>query len=184
MNAARTPHPGAQPTRLRADAGVSLLEVVFALSILLVVSLGLLPLGIVAVATTENQGHLAARTAEYSSDKMEQLLALAYNDSTTDTRVFPAANSGGTGLAIGGSFDPNAPVALYVDYLDTEGHLLASAGTTAPDGWFYRRVWQVSYPVAGNTTMKQVTVTTTVARAFPLGRIPTSTVSSLKSFPF
>ena len=97
--------------RLRPDAGLSLLEVVVAMSIMLVVALGLLPLGVIAVTATENEGHLVARATEYSQDKMEQLLALAYTDSTTDTRVFPAAATGGTGLAIGGSPNPASPVA-------------------------------------------------------------------------
>ena len=167
--------------RLRPEAGVSLLEVVIALSILLVLALGILPLGVVAISTTENQGHLASRVTEYSQDKMEQLLSLAYNDATTDTRVVPLANSGGTGLAIGGSANPNAPTALYVDYLDAVGNLIPSAGTTAPAGWFYRRVWQVSSPFAN---IKQVTVTTIVVHSLALGRTPQSTLVTLKSLPF
>ena len=37
-------------------------------------------MGVVGMMTTENQGHLAARTTEYAQDKMEQLLVLAYGD--------------------------------------------------------------------------------------------------------
>jgi prepilin-type N-terminal cleavage/methylation domain-containing protein len=167
---------------LPSDAGLSLLEVVVAMSILLVVALGLLPLGVIAVTATENEGHLVARATEYSQDKMEQLLALAYGDATTDTRVFPAATTGGTGLATGGSADPTAPVAGYVDYLNYDGNLVASVGTTAPANWFYRRVWQVSSPF---TNMKQVTVTTIVARGVgTAGRIPRATLVALKSNPF
>jgi len=162
------------------EAGLSLLEVVIALGILLVVSLGILPLGLVAVSTTENQGHLAARTTEYSQDKMEQLLTLAYNDAVTDTRVFPSAATGGTGLAVGGSANPTAPVNGYADYLDVNGNVLA-AGAGVPAGWFYRRVWQISSPSAN---MKQITVTTIVAHAYSVGRTPQSTLSALKSFPF
>jgi prepilin-type N-terminal cleavage/methylation domain-containing protein len=167
---------------LPSDAGLSLLEVVVAMSILLVVALGLLPLGVLAVTATENEGHLVARATEYSQDKMEQLLALAYGDASTDTRVFPAATTGGTGLAIGGSADPAAPVAGYVDYLNYDGNLVAAVGTTAPANWFYRRVWQVSSPF---TNMKQVTVTTVVARGVgSAGRIPRATLVALKSNPF
>src|SRR5262249_27375809 len=84
---------GAGP-ELTTPAGFSLLETVFALSLLLVVSLGLLPLGMIATTTTENQGHLMARTTEYAQDKLEQLLALTYGDLTSDTRVFPATDNG------------------------------------------------------------------------------------------
>ena len=177
------------------DAGFSLLETVFALGILLVVAAGILPLGLIAVTTTENQGHLMARTTEYAQDKLEQLLVLAFDDTTSNTRVFPAADTGGTGLSVGGSSDPAAPVANYVDYLDINGHLLDSTGTNVPADWYYRRVWQVSAVAAGNTTcpaslasgcLKRVTVTATVraAAAGGLGMVPRSTVSSLKTFPF
>lgn len=167
--------------RLRPEAGLGLLEVVIALSILLVLALGILPLSVIAISTTENQGHLAARVTEYSQDKMEQLLSLAYGDVSTDTRYFPSATSGGTGLAVGGSANPSAPVALYVDYLDVSGNVLASSGTAEPAGWFYKRVWQITSPF---TNMKQVTVTSIVARAFPLGGTPQATLVALKSFPF
>ena len=165
------------------EQGFSLLETVMALGILLVVAVGVLPLGVIAVTTTENQGHLMARTTEYAQDKLEQLLVLSYGDATTDTRVFPALDNGGSGLAIGGSSDPTAPVDLYVDYLDINGDVLAANGNQAPDDWFYQRVWQVSSPRAN---LKQITVTATVkaAAAGGVGLIPRSTITALKTFPF
>jgi prepilin-type N-terminal cleavage/methylation domain-containing protein len=179
-----------------ADDGFSLVETLLALGILAVVAAGVLPLGVIAVTTTENQGHLMARTTEYAQDKLEQLLVLSFNDTTTDTRVFPANNSGGTGLAIGGSSDTAAPVALYVDYLDINGTVLASAGTAVPANWFYRRVWRVSAVNAGNTAcpaaapatgcLKEITVSATVraSAAGGLGLVPRSTVAALKTYPF
>ena len=170
------------PQMTRAQEGFSLLETVMALSLLLVVSLGVLPLGIIATTTTENQGHLMARTTEYAQDKMEQLMALSYGDSTSDTRVFPASDTGGTGLTIGGSSNPDAPVALYVDYLDINGSLIPSSGTTAPQDWFYKRVWQISSPSAN---LKQLTVTARVKTAVGgFGIVPQSSISVLKTFPF
>ena len=163
--------------------GFSLLETVFALSLLMVVALGLLPLGVIATTTTENEGHLMARTTEYAQDKLEQLLVLAYNDSLSDTRVFPATDTGGSGLTIGGSADPDAaPVDEYVDYLDINGSLIPSVGGAPPDGWFYKRVWSVTLPEAN---LKQVTVTATVKTAVGgLRRTPRSTVTALKTWPF
>lgn len=170
--------------RRPSERGVSLLETVIALLILLVVSLGLMPLGLMAVSKTESEGHLVARVTEYSQDKMEQLLSLAYGDASTDTRVFPAVATGGTGLAVGGSADPNAVVALYVDYLTATGDLIPAAGTAAPAGWFYKRVWQIALP-AGTTGIKQVTVTTISARRIgAFGIIPRATLVSLKTIPF
>src|SRR5690349_19280867 len=76
--------------RKRADiqGGVTILETLIALSVLLVVSVGILAMGMVAMTTTENQGHRAARTAEYAQDKAEQLLSLAYSNPSSDTTVF------------------------------------------------------------------------------------------------
>ena len=170
-------------TRVRAgEEGFSILETMFAICLLFVVSIGLLPLGLIATTTTENQGHLMARTTEYAQDKMEQLLALSYGDNSSDTRVFPATDLGGSGLAVGGSTNPAAPVDLYADYLDINGTLLPSVGGVPPANWYYQRVWAITSP---SVNLKQITVTATTQTAVGgIGRIPRATVASLKTFPF
>lgn len=168
-------------TRL-AESGFSLLETMVALSILLVAAAGVLPLGVIAFSTSENQGHLSARAAEYAQDKLEQLMSLSYGDSSSDTRVFPAPDVGGSGLAIGGSSNPAAPVAQYVDYLDIDGTLVPSPSGAPPAGWYYQRVWQVTSP---QPNLKQITVTATVARSQGSWALrPRATVTALKTFPF
>ena len=171
-----------RPAATAREGGFTLVETVFALVILMIVAAGVMPLALVAVKATENQGHLAARTTEYAQDKLEQLMSLSYGDSATDTRVFPAADLGGSGLAIGGSSDTNAPVALYVDYLDIDGNLIENA-VDASNQWFYKRAWSVSNP-RGN--LKQITVTATVRVSSQggVGERPRSTVSALKTNPF
>ena len=164
------------------ETGFSLLETMVALMIVLVAAAGLLPLGIVAFSTSENQGHLSARASEYAQDKLEQLLALSYGDTTSDTRVFPAPDIGGSGLTIGGGVNLAAPVQKYVDYLDIDGALIPSPTVTPPDGWYYQRVWQVTSPQAN---LKRITVTATVARSAGAWVIrPRATVAALKTFPF
>ena len=169
----------------QSERGISLLETVMALGILLVMAAGVLPLGVIAVTTTENQGHLMARSTEYAQDKLEQLLVLAYGDITSDTRVFPATFNGGSGLAVGGSSNPAAPEALYVDYLDIDGDVLplGGGGANAPNNWFYQRVWRVEEPAF---RLKRVTVTATVraSAAGGMGSVPRATVTALKTFPF
>lgn len=165
----------------RSDSGSSLTETVVATALLLVVIGGLGSMGVVGMMTTENQGHLAARTTEYAQDKMEQLLVLAWGDAVSDTRVFPAAIAGGTGLSVGGSANPDAPVAGYADYLDKSGTLIATADGSAPAGWFYKRVWAVSSPMAN---LKQIEVTVTVESTLGRTAPPRSTVTALKTFPF
>lgn len=165
-----------------SERGISIVECVFALSLMTVLALGLLPLGVMATLTTENQGHLAARTTEYAQDKLEQLLALAFGDQTTDTRVFPANDANGSGLLGGGSSDPANPIDKYVDYLDVDGTLVPSNGGAEPDGWFYKRVWSVTDVSA---TLKEITVTAIVKNAVgSAGRVPQSTVTSRKTSPF
>ena len=166
--------------KLSSDKGTSIVEVTVAMTILAILAAGLMSMTAIALTQSENQGHLAARTAEYAQDKMEQLLVLSFGDEVTDTRVFPAISSGGTGLAIGGSTDPQAPVAGYVDYLDQRGNLLAGT-STPPADWFYQRVWQVT---SLSATLKQVRVTATVARSIGRTIRPTATLVTLKTFPF
>ena len=164
-----------------SDRGSSLAETMVATALLLVVVGGLGSMGVVGMMTTENQGHLAARTTEYAQDKMEQLLVLSYGDATSDTRVFPAADTGGTGLAIGGNSNPASPVAGYADYLNKAGTLVAGAGGAAPADWYYKRVWQVSSPA---TNLKQIVVTVTVKSSLGQAMPAKSTVTALKAFPF
>src|SRR6266849_2009639 len=169
-----------------SQSGMSLLETLIAIALLLIATGGIMSIAVVATSTTENQGHLSARATEYAQDKMEQLISLAYGDSTTDTTVFPSTNTGGTGLAIGGSSDPNAPAAGYVDYLDKSGNPLSIAGGAAPATWYYIRVWQISTP-AGSTNLKQITVSAKVRSGVGstgTGALPQSTVTSLKTYPF
>lgn len=169
-------------TREESERGSSLIEVMGATVLLAIVMAGLMGMDAVASRITENYGHLAARTAEYAQDKMEQLLALAWGDATTNTAVFPATATGGTGLAVGGSSDVAAPAAGYVDYLDQNGQLIpAGAGGAAPAGWFYKRVWQVTNP---SVNLKQITVSVTVALGYEGASPTTSTMAVLKSYPF
>jgi hypothetical protein len=180
--------------RACGEQGTTLLEVVVASALLVTLMAGLMSLAGLAISTTENQGHLAARTTEYAQDKMEQLMALTYGDAVSDTRVFPAASSGGSGLAVGGSANPNTPAALYVDYLDLSGNLCGSpsalaatppcaapVGTTPPTNWFYKRVWAVEQVSAG---LKRITVTATIARGFGGANKAASTLAILKTDPF
>jgi hypothetical protein len=163
------------------DDGFTLVEVMVALMITFVVAVGLLSMDVIATKTTENYGHLSARATEYAQDKMEQLLVLAYGNATTDTRVFPAAPTGGTGLAVGGSADPAAPAVGYADYLNQAGTLITGAGGAPPADWYYMRVWQITTPA---TNLKQITVTVVIRTGFAGGQTMRSTVTALKSLPF
>ena len=159
------------------ERGTTLIETMIAVSMLMVVMAGLMGLVATATSLTENQGHLGARATEYAVDKMEQLLDLTYGDAQSDTTVFPSANAGGTGLAIGGSINTAAPVVGYVDYLDINGNVKCPC-VAAPADWYYMRVWQVSQQ-AGN--LKLITVTATIKSSVGNAIKATATVSALKT---
>jgi hypothetical protein len=163
---------------IRREEGTTLIETAIACGLLMVVMGGLLGITTTATTLTENQGHLGARVTEYAVDKMEQLLDLTYGDAQSDTTAFPTANAGGTGLAVGGSANPNAPVTGYTDYLKADGTLLCPCGGAAPSGWFYKRVWQVTTPSAH---LKQVTVVVTVSNGTGGALKPASTISAFKT---
>jgi prepilin-type N-terminal cleavage/methylation domain-containing protein len=179
-----------------SDRGFSLVETIVGMSVLLVVTVGVLPLSILTLRISENQGHLAARCSEYAQDKLEQLMVLSFGDTITDTRTFPANAVGGSGLSPGGSIDPDAPVATYVDYLNIDGVLLESPDGAPPDGWFYQRLWRVQevgpadvgncpLPVsATQICLKRVTVTATVQQGAAGASRPSVTVAALKTYPF
>ena len=169
----------------RRQGGSTLIETMVATVLMFVVAAGVMALAATSLATSENQGHLAARTSEYCQDKLEQLLALSFNDSASDTTTIPTSSLGGTGLAIGGSSNASSPVAGYVDYLDITGNILTVSGSTAPSGWYYVRVWSIAAGPAGATNSKLITVTTQVdAPIGAVGAVPQSTVAALKVNPF
>ena len=167
----------------RSERGLSLVECVFALSLMTILALGLLPLGVIATVTTENQGHLMARTTEYAQDKLEQLLALAYGDVTSDTRVV----SGHRRRRQWPRQSEAAPIRPRRWHLrglpGRRRRLLPSVAGAEPDGWFYKRVWQVETDVP-SANLKQITVTAIVKNAVgSVGRIPQSTVSRAQDIP-
>jgi hypothetical protein len=182
--------------RLHGEQGTTLIEVLVASALLVTLMAGLMSMAGLAISTTENQGHLAARTTEYAQDKMEQLMALAYGDLNSDTRTFPAPNSGGSGLAAGGSYNVDAPTALYVDYLDANGNLcgtsgascVAPSGTTPPDGWFFKRAWEIDdispAGCAAPCGLKRITVAAATSRGFGGTTRSTSYLTVLKTSPF
>ena len=154
------------------ERGFSLVEVLIAVALLAMVSLGVAQL--FAVAT---QANFAAKsqtsTALLAVQKMEQLRALAWgydqqlanlglplSDTVTDVSVDPSA-AGGTGLnpSPGGTLTADSPP--YVDYCDASGQWVGNGGVP-PANAFYVRRWSIT-PLPtnpNNTLIFQVRVTT------------------------
>src|SRR5258708_7342678 len=116
------------------ERGSSLIEVMIASLVLLVGIVPLVGVFSVAIATNAGQGDIANRTTLNAQDKMEQLMALTFNDAASNTTVYPTSTVGGTGLGgimagnvTVGSVNPAAPVAGYVDYITFQGVLQTAA---------------------------------------------------------
>jgi hypothetical protein len=169
-------------TSIQAQQGITILEVVLAIAILTVVISGLLGLFAFAVGMNKSQGEIATRTTEYCQDKMEQLMALSFNDGSTDTTQYPPASTGGTGLggtmaasATVGGINVASPVTGYVDYLDASGNLLTSS-----TGAFYKRLWTIS--TDSTAKLKTITVLGTDATAAgSRGKVPSTSLVSIKA---
>ena len=147
----------------RGERGESLLETMISAVVL---GVGLLTimgvLSAVGVKLNSNQGDRGTRTTEYAQDKMEQLLALNFNDAASNTAVYPTANSGGTGLggvmsgsSTVGGVTVGRSVTGYRDYINSAGNVQASS-----TGALYIRQWSVS--TNATSTLKTITVVTRV----------------------
>jgi len=150
--------------RAARSRGVSILEAMVAMFILMFGIVSVASLFGIAAGKNKGHGEIATRTTEYCQDKMEQLMNLGFTDGATDTTVFPSNPLGGTGLggtmaanSTVGSVDPTNPLAGYVDYLDDKGNLLTR---NAANG-FYTRQWSIATDSTGN--LKTVSVITLAA---------------------
>lgn len=134
----------------KAEAGFSLVEVMVATGILATALVSLAQLFVISTAS-----NMAARNSGtamiYAEQKIEQLRGLSYTldasglpitDSTTDTSVYPAAETGGTGLSPSTDNTLQSNTDGYVDYIDTIGQSLGG-GETIPDGTAFIRRWSI-----------------------------------------
>ena len=152
-----------------SSKGFSLVEVLVAMGILTVVSLGVAQL--FAVATRAN--HVAkgqTSTTALAEQKLEQLRALTWgfdtdgqglpvSDTTTNLSTDPATN-GGSGLNPSPGDSLKSSQSGFVDYLDGHGQYVGT-GTTIPEQAVYVRRWAVQ-PLPtnpNNTLILQVFVT-------------------------
>jgi prepilin-type N-terminal cleavage/methylation domain-containing protein len=150
----------------RGESGFSLVEVLAALSLLVIVVCGVAPVALFAA-----RANLTARGIDVAQqaarEKLEELRALTWaaddsgapvQDITSDLSAFPLAPNGGPGLSASpaDSLTTNRPG--YCDFLDESGRWLAS-GTTIPANARWIRRWSVA-PLAAlpDTLQLQVIV--------------------------
>jgi len=162
-------------TKKRRESGTTLIETMIAAAVLIIGVLALVATMAVAASDNWNRGDRATRTTEYAEDKMEQLLALNFTDTVTNTAVYPPNAAGGTGLSAGGGVTVGSPVAGYVDYVDDTGTQQATVSLAT-----YIRQWSVSVNAGAN--LETITVTVRALDAIGLtGAAPTVTLVCTKS---
>jgi prepilin-type N-terminal cleavage/methylation domain-containing protein len=162
--------------RVQPDTGFTLVEVLVALSLLLVISVGVVWLFVVSI----DGGRIARdRTiaAIAAAGKMEQLRSLEWRfeldasglptprtDLVTDVSLDPIA-AGGPGLADSppGTLDADLPP--YVDYLDRRGRWVGNGGSP-PGSAAYVRRWGIHrLPVDPARVIALEVLVTTISRA-------------------
>lgn len=159
----------------KREGGFTVLEMLIAAAILLICASGILALFGFSMMQNSTMGDRGTRTTEYAQDKMEQLMALGFSDSTSDVTQNPT-NSSGTccGLAAGGSADPTNPSTGYVDYIGANG-----TQQTTSTGAAYIRVWMIAND--SNSPPQIKTITVKVSQLNATGAIvPSTTLMSQK----
>jgi Tfp pilus assembly protein PilV len=153
------------------NSGMTLVETLIAILILMFGLLAMAHVLTFGTVASKTHGRDATKATAYAHDKMEELLGLQFNDTTTNVTVTPPFPSNGVGLTAGGSIPPTAATAGYVDYLDTNG-----ARTTAALA-LYTRQWQI---INDSTTLKRVIVSAVSNKSFKMGTSPTTVLVTYK----
>lgn len=156
--------------RRTRDEGFTLVEVLVAIILVAVMSLGVAQMFVLAVRTNLAARHQTSTTI-LAAQKMEQLrsltwgfdddgLGLPVSDRSTDLSTNPPSlGGGGLDPSPANSLSWNAPG--YVDYLDGRGNWVGNGGNPPPGAVYIRR-WNIQ-PLPtnpGNTLVLQVLVTT------------------------
>ncbi len=154
------------------ESGMTLVESMIAMLVLLFGLLALAQVLAFSVVASKTYGRDATKATAYAHDKMEELTNLSFSDTTTDVTVAPPFPATGVGLTAGGSVDPSAPVSGYVDYLDMAG-VRTTAGSAA-----FTRQWRI---INESAHLMRIIVAVTSNRSFQNGTAPSTTAVTYKT---
>jgi Tfp pilus assembly protein PilV len=158
--------------KLSDESGMTLVETMIAL---LILNFGLLILAqtlAFSVVASKTYGRNATKTTAAAHDKVEELTALKFADTTTNITVAAPFPANGVGLTAGGSVPPAAPSAGYVDYLNETGTRTSQAAA------LYSRQWQI---VDDSASLKRIIVVVTNNKNFRYGTAPATTLVTYKT---
>jgi Tfp pilus assembly protein PilV len=158
---------------LKDESGMTLVESMMAMLILLVGLLGLAQVLTFGVIASKAYGRDAGQATAAARDKMEELVGLQFADTTTNLTTNPPFSSGGVGLTAGGSIYPANPVDGYSDQLDSSGNRTTSASAVE-----YTRQWRI---VNDSATLKTISVSVRSTKSFNYGVAPSTTLVTHKS---
>ena len=153
----------------RYDDGFSLIEVLFAMVVLMIAALGLAQMFAVSIHRNAGARHQTSTTV-LAVQKMEQLRALTWgfdpaaqgmpvSDTITDLTTDPPS-AGGNGLNPSPTSTLDNNTNGYVDYLDKRGQWVGNGSQPPPNAQYIRR-WSIQ-PLPtnpNNTLILQVLVT-------------------------
>jgi prepilin-type N-terminal cleavage/methylation domain-containing protein len=159
--------------RLKDESGMTLVESMIAMVILLVGLLGLAQVLTLGVIASKAYGRDAGLATAAARDKMEELVGLSFDDTSTNLTTSPPFSSNGVGLTAGGSIYPADPVAGYSDQLDSSGSRTSTASAAE-----YVRQWRI---VNDSATLKTISVSVRSAKSFRYGTAPSTTLVTHKS---
>jgi Tfp pilus assembly protein PilV len=157
---------------LKNECGMTMVEAMMAIVILLVGLLGLAQVLAFSVIASKTHGRDAGKATAAAQEKMQELVALQFTDMTSNLTVSPVASTGGTGLTAGGSIYPSTPTNGYADYLTVAGSRTTS-GSSA-----YTRQWQITNTSAN---LKTITVSVTSTKSFAMGTAPSTVLITQKA---
>jgi type II secretory pathway pseudopilin PulG len=159
---------------LKSESGMTLIESMFAILILLVGLLGMAQVLTFSVMASKAHGRDAGKTTACARDKMEELVGLEFTDTTTNVTVTPPFTADGMGLSAGGSIYPEDPVDGYSDSLNETGT------RTDEDSPAFTRQWQI-IDDASNPNLKTIIVSVRSNKSFENGTAPSTTIITQKT---
>lgn len=138
------------------ERGMSLVESMLAMLILLVGLLALAQMLAFSVVASKTYGRDAGRTTLCARDRMDQLTNLSFS-----------------ALSAGGAIAPATPVEGYSDYLDGNGTVIADPTAAA-----YVRQWQISDETG---PVKKIVVSVASRKSFRYGSAPSTILVTEKT---
>ncbi len=158
--------------RLRDESGITLVESMIAMLIMLAGLLAMAQVITFCVVAGKTYGRDATKTTASAHDKMEELTGLDFSDTTANVAVDAPFPANGSGLSAGGSIAPSAPVPGYADYLDFTGSRTTAAAAA------YTRQWRI---IDNSSSLKTIMVSVTSNRSFEFGEAPSTVLVTQKT---